>query len=224
MVKVVMRANATYHILDDRNMFWTKSLVLTFWLQHGLSARKLTHDTCLAREPKPPIFLEKNKSPAVFQLAWRRFYTREFSLIKNILPQKKTKPQTDSITGNYSCRYHICFSTYTCVAVPTKKKKMLNLCSNRQLEPPLPLNFFYRIFRHSALAPNFYHWSNISQGRYELLGALPWVWRSDSSFRDLPSTSCRRNWKMRFQALEFAVSRTVAKYIFYCCCRRFLVL
>ena len=30
-----------------------------------------------------------------------------------------------------------------------------NLCSNRQLEPPLPLNFSYRIFRHSALAPNF---------------------------------------------------------------------
>ena len=26
--------------------------------------------------------------------------------------------------------------------------------SNRQLEP-LPLNFSYRIFRHSALAPNF---------------------------------------------------------------------
>ena len=27
--------------------------------------------------------------------------------------------------------------------------------SNRQLEPPLPLNFSYRTFRHSALAPNF---------------------------------------------------------------------
>ena len=27
--------------------------------------------------------------------------------------------------------------------------------SNRQLEPPLPLNFSLRIFRHSALAPNF---------------------------------------------------------------------
>ena len=30
-----------------------------------------------------------------------------------------------------------------------------NMHSNRQLEPPLPLNFSYRIFRHSALAPNF---------------------------------------------------------------------
>ena len=30
-----------------------------------------------------------------------------------------------------------------------------NLCSNRQLEPPLPLNFSCKIFRRSALAPNF---------------------------------------------------------------------
>ena len=42
----------------------------------------------------------------------------------------------------------------TCVAVPTKTF-LPNLRSNRQLEPPLPLNFFYRIFRRSALAPNF---------------------------------------------------------------------
>ena len=42
----------------------------------------------------------------------------------------------------------------TCVTVPTKKKLPI-LRSNRQLEPPLPLNFSSRIFRHSALAPNF---------------------------------------------------------------------
>ena len=30
-----------------------------------------------------------------------------------------------------------------------------NLRSNRQLKPPLPLNFACRIFRNSALAPNF---------------------------------------------------------------------
>ena len=42
----------------------------------------------------------------------------------------------------------------TCVTVPTKKI-LPNLRSNRQLEPPLPLNFSSRIFRHSALAPNF---------------------------------------------------------------------
>ena len=30
-----------------------------------------------------------------------------------------------------------------------------NLRSNRQLEPPLPLNFYCRIFRNTALAPNF---------------------------------------------------------------------
>ena len=47
--------------------------------------------------------------------------------------------------------------------------------SNRQLEPPLPLNFSCRIFRHSALAPNFFfpliQYPGISQGRYGLLGA-----------------------------------------------------
>ena len=50
----------------------------------------------------------------------------------------------------------------TCVAVPWhlccsahEKKKEPNLHSNRQLEPPPPLNFSYRIFGHSALAPNF---------------------------------------------------------------------
>ena len=41
---------------------------------------------------------------------------------------------------------------YTCVAVPTC---FFNMHSNRQLESPPPLNFSYRIFRHSALAPNF---------------------------------------------------------------------
>ena len=50
------------------------------------------------------------------------------------------------------------FPTYgidhTCAAVPTKSFLVI-LCSNRQLEPPLPLNSSYRIFRHSALAPNF---------------------------------------------------------------------
>ena len=43
------------------------------------------------------------------------------------------------------------------------------------------------------------------------------MWRSDSSFRDLlPSRPRRRNSEIWFQALEFAVSCTVAKYIFYC--------
>ena len=36
-----------------------------------------------------------------------------------------------------------------------KKKKSPNVRSNRQLEAPLPLNFSSRIFRNSALAPNF---------------------------------------------------------------------
>ena len=40
----------------------------------------------------------------------------------------------------------------TCVAVPTKKKCKQ---SNRQLEPSLPLNFSCKMFRSSALAPNF---------------------------------------------------------------------
>ena len=50
-----------------------------------------------------------------------------------------------------------CFPTiFTCVAAPTTKAfRLPNLCSNRQLEPPLPLNFSCKIFRHSALAPNF---------------------------------------------------------------------
>ena len=43
----------------------------------------------------------------------------------------------------------------TRVAVPTKKIFLPNLRSNRQLEPLLPLNFSYRIFRHFALDPNF---------------------------------------------------------------------
>ena len=50
----------------------------------------------------------------------------------------------------------VSYGSVTCVAVPTKKiEKMPNLRSNRQLKPPIPLNFSYRIFRHSALAPNF---------------------------------------------------------------------
>ena len=56
---------------------------------------------------------------------------------------------------------------------------------------------------------------------YGLLGALPWVWQSDSSFRDLLSSRPRcRKLKMWFQALEFAASCTVAKCTFYCCCCR----
>ena len=44
----------------------------------------------------------------------------------------------------------------TCLAIPTKKNIFLpNLRSNRQLEPPLPLIFSYRIFSHSAQAPKF---------------------------------------------------------------------
>ena len=44
--------------------------------------------------------------------------------------------------------------------------------------------------------------------------------QSDSSFRDLlPSRPRCRNLKMWFQAFEFAVSCTVAKYTLYCCCR-----
>ena len=44
----------------------------------------------------------------------------------------------------------------TCVAVPTFFFFFLpNLRSNRQLELRLPLNFSYRMFRRSALAPNF---------------------------------------------------------------------
>ena len=41
----------------------------------------------------------------------------------------------------------------TCVALPTN----LFFCKrpNRQLEPPLPLNFSCRTFRNYALAPNF---------------------------------------------------------------------
>ena len=62
--------------------------------------------------------------------------------------------------------------------------------------------------------------SIIWQARYGLLGALPWVWQSVSSFRDLPPRRRRRNLKMWFQALEFAVSCTVANYIFYCCRRK----
>ena len=42
------------------------------------------------------------------------------------------------------------------VALPTFFFFFLpNLRSNRQLEPPLPFNFSCRIFRKSALAPNF---------------------------------------------------------------------
>ena len=62
-------------------------------------------------------------------------------------------------------------------------------------------------------------WTIIWHGGYGLLGALPWVWQSDSSFRHLPSRPCRWNLKMRFQALEFVVSCAVAKYIFFCCRR-----
>ena len=125
------------------------------------------------------------------------------------------------MTGYKSCAWvslkKIGLFACTCVAVPTKKRFLPNLCSNRQLKPPLPLNFSYRIFRHSALpgSSELFHWSNISQGRHGLLGALPWVWRSDSSFRDLPSRRRRRKLKMWFQALEFAVSCTATKCIFY---------
>ena len=46
-------------------------------------------------------------------------------------------------------------SLFTCVALPTNTFFLPILRSNRQLEPPPPLNFSYRIFCHSALAPNF---------------------------------------------------------------------
>ena len=36
-----------------------------------------------------------------------------------------------------------------------EKKKRPNLCTSRKLEPPLPFNFSYRIFRNSAIAPDF---------------------------------------------------------------------
>ena len=88
--------------------------------------------------------------------------------------------------------------------------------SNRQLEPSLPLNFCYRMFRHSALAPNFSF--NPLFGKADM--GFPWVWQSDSSFRGLPSRPRRRNLKMWSHAIEFAVSCTVAKYIFYCCRRK----
>ena len=92
------------------------------------------------------------------------------------------------------------------------------LRSNRQLEPPLPLNFSYGIFRHSALATNFTIDPLFCKGDVGYL-VQSREWRSDISFRDLlPSRPRRRNLKMWFQALEFfAVSRTVTRYIFYCC-------
>ena len=51
-----------------------------------------------------------------------------------------------------SRKFVIRSSTPVCVAMPT-----IFFCkqSDRQLEPPLPLNFSCRIFRISALAPNF---------------------------------------------------------------------
>ena len=110
-------------------------------------------------------------------------------------------------------------TSHRCRSVHKKKTFLPNLCSNRQLEPPLPLNFFYRILCHSALAPNFSIDPLFRKGdTYGLVGALPWVWQIDSSFRDLlPSRPRRRKLKMWFPALEFAVSRTVAKYIFHWC-------
>ena len=127
----------------------------------------------------------------------------------------------------YTQPYHLCSSAHN-----------LFFCehSYRQLEPPLPLNFSCRIFvillsvsiqidnwnhylwnfpvGYSSFCSSseLFHESITWQGRFGLLGALPWVWRSDSSFRDLlPSRPSRRNLKIWFQASEFAVSCTVAK-------------
>ena len=47
--------------------------------------------------------------------------------------------------------FHVCILHLCCSA----HQMFLNMHSIRQLEPPLPLNFSYKIFGHSALAPNF---------------------------------------------------------------------
>ena len=70
------------------------------------------------------------------------------------------------------------------------------------------------MLRSSALDPNFSIDPLFGTADMGFL-AHSREWQSDSSFRDpLPSRPCRRNLKMWFQALEFAISCTVAKYIF----------
>ena len=128
--------------------------------------------------------------------------------------KKETKKWYQEGTYVLLYQYIIIRAPYTCVAI---NFFLPNLCSNRQLEPPLPLNFSYRIFRHYALAPNFSIDPIFRKGDMGSLVYSRECVEATAVFRDLlPSRPRRRNLKMWFQALEFAVSCTVAKYIFYC--------